>query len=136
METRMVIILTTITTFTWTKGMAEPEIDTWEEEALLEIASNFKDWEQDTLLKQLAGEGQTGNPLRARKVLFQKAILSLKSKGLVNFWKSTNTLAALFAPTNSGNSYVGVTQEGRKIAEQLAQQNIDSKDNNLQILTQ
>lgn len=117
--------------------MAEPEIDTWEEEALLEIACDFKDWEQDALLKQLAGEGQTGNPLRARKVLFQKAVLSLKAKGLVRFWKSTNALAALFSQADSGNSYVGVTQEGRKIAEQLAQQNIETKDENtLQLFNQ
>ena len=93
--------------------MSEHEIvDRREEEALLEVASTFASRERNKLLEILSSPFKD---MRAQKILYQRAIRSLAEKGLVQF----STLGG--AETKW---YVAVTDEGRRIAEDLAERRL------------
>ena len=100
--------------------MSEHEIaDRREEEALLEVASTFASRERNKLLEILSSPFKD---TRAQKILYQRAIRSLAEKGLVQFSADSVFSAALGAPETKW--YVAVTDEGRRIAEDLAERRL------------
>ena len=100
--------------------MSEHEIaDYREEEALLEVASTFASRERNKLLEILSSG--SGNDMRAQKILYQRAIRSLEDKGLVRF-----SPGSILSPETKW--YVAVTDEGRRVAEEIAERSLAPPD--------
>ena len=106
--------------------MPEHEIaDSREEAVLLEVASTFASRERNKLLEILSSG--SGNHLRAQKILYQRAIRSLEEKGLVRF--SSDTIGAVLGlGTSPTKWYVAMTDEGRRIAEEIAERRLAPPD--------
>ena len=104
--------------------MPEQEIaDFREEEVLLEVASTFASRERNKLLEILSSG--SGNHLRAQKILYQRAIRSLETKGLVRF--SSDAVLGLVVDSAT-KWYVAATDEGRKVAEEMAERRLAPAD--------
>jgi hypothetical protein len=103
--------------------MPEQEIaDFREEEVLLEVASTFASRERNKLLEILSSG--SGNHLRAQKILYQRAIRSLETKGLVQF----SSDAVLGLVDSATKWYVAATNEGRRVAEEMAERRLAPAD--------
>ena len=101
----------------------KPDINQYERDVLLEVASTFKNWEQDALLATLAEEDDVAGTLkRARKVVYKKAVMSLIDKGLLKFWKEDRgPLDILLSQNRNLREYAALTDQGRVLAEELAE---------------
>ena len=109
--------------------MPEHEIDDREKDVLLEVGAMFASRERNNLLEILSSG--SGNYLRAQKVLYQRAIRSLEKKGLVQFSNDRKPLTGLFGPQVAPSPtkwYVTVTDEGRNVAEKIADQELSPAD--------
>ena len=104
--------------------MPEHEIvDSREEEVLLEVASTFASRERNNLLDILSSG--SGNHQRAQKILYQRAIRALEKKELVRFYSDSSIFADVLGSAAAPSKwYVAATDEGRRVAEALAEKRL------------